>query len=309
MRLLHLLLLGVALFPPSLQSATSTPPRPPEIFGRSAIAFDARTGKVLFRKEDNLVMPIASTQKLLTALLVVERGDLDERITITAADTQAEPTKLYLKPGETYTRRELLYALLLRSANDAALALARDHSGSIEAFAEAMNRRMSGLGAQKSHFVNPNGLPADGQVSTARELAALARVAYLNPTLREIVATKEYSFLRGDGTRIALRNTNRVLRNWSPCNGMKTGYTRASGHCLVASATLEGRHIIAVVLGSNKASVWSDAQKLLAYGLELHPAELRFDSAQAAPSGQPFRPGPKPAPAHEEAGRRATLAQ
>lgn len=261
---------------------------PPDIVGRSAVAFDARTGKVFFRKNENLVMPIASTQKLLTALLVIERGNLDQTVTIAPVDTTAAPTKLYLQAGQTYTRRELLYALLIRSANDVAMALARDHSGSVEAFAQAMNARMRQLGARQSNFINPNGLPADGQVSTARELATLARVAYLNPTLRGIVATKDFSFLRGDGTRLALRNTNRVLRNWAPCNGMKTGYTRASGHCLVASATLNGRHVIAVVLGSNKASVWSDAQKLLAYGLEQGGNTNPVDAVPA--NGQPFRP-------------------
>lgn len=287
--LLILVSSGLAGFPTLLSAA------PPEIVGRSAVAFDARTGHVYFRKEENLPTPIASTQKLLTALLVIERGGLDEIVTIAPSDTLAEPTKLYLKPGEKYTRRELLHALLLRSANDVALALARDHSGSTEAFAGAMNARMKSLGARTSHFVNPNGLPAEGQISTARELAAVARVAYLNPTLREIVATREYSFHRADGTDLALRNTNRVLRNWAPCNGMKTGYTRASGHCLVASASLEGRHVIAVVLGSNKASVWSDAQKLLAYGLENrdgHPSEpSETGSSPAAPStDRPFRP-------------------
>lgn len=281
------LTIGLALgWVPATMTPSSHAATPPEIVGRSAIAFDARSGKVFFRKDETLAMPIASTQKLLTALLVIERGGLDGIVTIAPADTKAEPTKLYLKPGEKYTRRELLHALLLRSANDVALALARDHSGSAEAFAAAMNQRMKELGARSTNFINPNGLPAEGQISNARDLAVLARVAYLNPTLRSLVATPEYSFRRADGTTVALRNTNRVLRNWGPCNGMKTGYTRASGHCLVASATLDGRHVIAVVLGSNKASVWSDAQKLLAYGLETGSGL----SPQPQQSDQPTRP-------------------
>jgi len=243
--------------------------RTPVIFAKSAIAFDARTGRVFFRQNENMPTPIASTQKLLTALLVIEAGDLDRLVTIQPEDTLAAPTKLYLKAGERYTRRELLHAMLIKSANDAALALARDHSGSPELFAKLMTARVRRLGGHSSVFKNPNGLPAEGQISNARELAAIARTAYFNPTLREIVSKPSYTFIRADGRAIHLRNTNRVLREFPPCNGMKTGYTDASGHCLVASATRDGRHIIAVVLGSDKAHVWNDARSLLEYGLSL----------------------------------------
>lgn len=250
---------------PKTASATGTP----SIFAKSAIAFDARSGKVYYRKNDNLPIPIASTQKLLTALLVIEAGDLERLVTIQPEDTLAEPTKLYLKAGDRYTRRELLHALLIKSANDAALALARDHSGSPDLFSMLMTARTRRLGGRSSVFKNPNGLPAEGQISNARELAAIARTAYLNPTLREIVSKPNYVFTRADGRAIPLRNTNRVLREFPACNGMKTGYTIASGHCLVASAAQNGRHVIAVVLGSNKAHVWNDARSLLEYGLSM----------------------------------------
>lgn len=252
-----------------LHAEKTDPPPPPTINARSALLFDARTGRVLYRKNENDPMPVASTQKLLTALLIVEAGDLDGIVTITEEDTKAEPTKLYLKPGEKYTRRELLYALLIRSPNDVAVALARDHSGSVEAFALAMNRRIRRLGAKVSNFVNPNGLPAEEQISTAREIAAVARVAYFNPIIRQIVNMPGYTFRRNNGTTISLRNTNSVLRTNAYCNGMKTGYTRASGHCLVSSATRDSRHVIAVVLGSNKAQVWGESSSLLDYGLAL----------------------------------------
>ncbi|MCS7008397.1 MAG: D-alanyl-D-alanine carboxypeptidase [Chthoniobacterales bacterium] len=235
---------------------------------RSAILFDARTGRVLFRKNENEIMPVASTQKLLTALLVAERGNLDGFVVIQPEDTLAEPTKLGLRPGERYTRRQLLNALLIRSANDVALALARDHSGSIEAFAQAMNRRIRQLGGTVSNFVNPNGLPDERQFSTAREMALVARAAYFNRDLRPIMATREYIFRRNNGSEIFLTNTNRVLRSMPECNGMKTGYTIASGHCLISSAQRNGRHVIAIVLGSNKRRVWPESQALLEYGLE-----------------------------------------
>lgn len=258
---------------------------PPEITAKSAVLFDAKTGRVLYKKNENLKMPIASTQKLLTALLVAERGNLDGRVTIAKTDTYAEPTKLYLQPGQTYTRRELLTALLIKSPNDVAKALARDHSGSSTAFARAMNQRMERLGGKSSHFVNPNGLPAEGQYSTARDIARVARTVYRNPLLRDIMNTRYHTFRYSNGKKLTLKNTNRVLRTYSFCNGMKTGYTRASGHCLVSSGSYGGRDVIAVVLGSNKAKVWPESTALLAYGLGLSDsdlARLRRDSAQVS---------------------------
>jgi D-alanyl-D-alanine carboxypeptidase (penicillin-binding protein 5/6) len=247
----------------------STTVETPELQARSALLFDARTGRVLWRHNENEPMPVASTQKLLTALLVAERGRLDELVTIEPPDTLAAPTKLYLKAGEQYTRRELLHALLIRSANDVAVALARDHSGSEEAFASAMNWRIRRLGGKVSNFVNPNGLPAEGQISTAREIATVARAAYFNRELRAIMRLTEFPFQRTNGSTLQLRNTNRVLRTMEECNGMKTGYTRLSGHCLISSAQRAGNHVIAVVLGSNKARVWGESEQLLRYGLSV----------------------------------------
>lgn len=250
---------------PGLQAADSSVDL--QIQARSALLFDARTGRVLWKKNENHPMPVASTQKLLTALLVAERGRLDDRLTIEQSDTLASPTKLYLKAGEQYTRRELLHALLIRSANDVAVALARDHSGSEEEFAGAMNRRIRRLGGRVSNFVNPNGLPAEHQISTAREIGTVARAAYFNRDLRMIMNLPDYAFRRADGSITHLRNTNRVLRTMPECNGMKTGYTILSGHCLISSASRNGHHVIAVVLGSNKARVWGESERLLRFGL------------------------------------------
>ncbi len=246
----------------------------PSLVAKAALLFDARNGKVLFRKNENELRPVASTQKLLTALLVAEAGDLDRMVTIETLDTLAAPTKLYLKAGEKYSRRQLLHALLIRSANDVAVALARDHSGSVEAFSKKMNERIRRLGGKESIFLNPNGLPAEGQFSSAREIAIVARAAYFHPVLRQIMMLRSYRFERPGGKVTELGNTNRVLRTFPYCNGMKTGYTRASGHCLIASGTKDNRHVIAVVLGSNKASVWGDSQKLLEYGLSIASTTL-----------------------------------
>lgn len=259
----------------------------PVITARSAILFDANTGRVLFKHNENLVMPVASTQKLLTALLIAEAGDLDRRVVIQPSDTLAEPTKLYVKPGESYTRRELLAALLVKSPNDVACALARDNAGSVAAFVDKMNERMRRLGGTSSHFKNPHGLPAEGQYSTARDMARVARAVYFNPTLREIMKIKHLPFRFASGRTITLRNTNRVLRAYSFCNGMKTGYTVKSGHCLISSGSYSGRDVIAVVLGSTKSAVWPESTALLAYGLGL--GETQLAALRIEPSPAPAR--------------------
>ena len=166
----------------------------PIITAQCAILFDANTGKVIYKKNENERRAVASTQKLLTALIIAESGELSAPVTIDRSDMLAAPTKLYLKTGDTYTRQQLLTALLIKSPNDAARALARDNAGSVEDFAAKMNARMARLGGDSSHFVNPNGLPADDQYSTARDMARVARAVYFNPLLREIIRTKHCMF-------------------------------------------------------------------------------------------------------------------
>ena len=244
-------------------------PPPPKVEGASAIVVDVRSGRVLYNKNSREPRAVASTQKLLTALIVAEAGNLWETVTIMPQDTAVSPTKLYLKSGQKYSRQELLTALLVKSANDVACALARDNAGSIEAFAAKMNERARAMGAVSSNFVNPNGLPAEGQYSTARDMAIIARNAYANPDLRRIMAAKSFEFHFADGRVRELVNTNRVLRTVPFCNGMKTGYTDAAGHCLVSSGQNNGRDVIAVILGSSKSRVWNDSQKLLEWGLRL----------------------------------------
>jgi D-alanyl-D-alanine carboxypeptidase (penicillin-binding protein 5/6) len=175
--------------------------------------------------------------------------------------------KLNIRPGETYTRIDLLRALLVKSPNDVARCLARDSAGSIEAFAELMNQKARELGATHSHFVNPNGLPMPGQYSSARDLSIIAKAAYANSTIRSIVCLPNLVFRYANGRVRELQNTNKVLTRLAYCNGMKTGYTEAAGHCLIASGARPGRDIIVVVLGDSKSGVWQDASALLSWGL------------------------------------------
>jgi D-alanyl-D-alanine carboxypeptidase (penicillin-binding protein 5/6) len=263
----------------------------PIITAQCAILFDANTGKVIYKKNENERRAVASTQKLLTALIIAESGELSAPVTIDRSDMLAAPTKLYLKMGDTYTRQELLTALLIKSPNDAARALARDNAGSVDDFAAKMNARMARLGGDSSHFVNPNGLPADDQYSTARDMARVARAVYFNPQLRGIIRIRQWMFHYASGKTISLQNTNRVLRTYSFCNGMKTGYTDAAGHCLISSGSWSGKDVIAVVLGSNRARVWQESASLLAYGLGIRDTQLASlrvpPSVMSDPSAMP----------------------
>lgn len=235
----------------------------------AVMVIDARSGEVLYERNADQERAAASTQKLLTALIVSEHGFLDRPVMVEPVDTLAEPVKLNIKPGDTYQRIDLLRALLVKSPNDVARCLARDHAGSVEVFAEIMNEKARALGATHSHFLNPNGLPIPGQYSTARDLSIIARAAYANPTIRSIVCLPQLVFRYANGRTRELENTNKVLRRLPFCNGMKTGYTEAAGHCLIASGTRPGRDVIAVVLGDSKAGVWTDASALLTWALAM----------------------------------------
>jgi D-alanyl-D-alanine carboxypeptidase (penicillin-binding protein 5/6) len=254
--------------PASTQAAIEyTPEGIPKTGAASVIVVDANTGQTLYEKNADQIRAPASTQKLLTALIVAETGFLDRPVMVKPVDTLAEPVKLNIKAGDTYQRIELLRALLVKSPNDVARCLARDNAGSIEAFAEVMNRRARELGAMHSHFVNPNGLPVPGQYSSARDLSIIARAAYANPTIRSIVCLPQLVFRYANGRTRELENTNKVLKRLPYCNGMKTGYTEAAGHCLISSGSRGGRDIIVVVLGDSKAGIWRDSTALLSWGL------------------------------------------
>ena len=294
--ILRLLLTALLTTSASLR-ATSLPPVP-DVKGSSVVVIDAVSGEVLYERNPDEKRPVASTQKLLTSLIVAEQGDLGKEVTIDPVDEATEPTTLQLKPGTSYPRGALLSALLVKSANDVARALGRDVGGSIEGFAQIMNRRAAALGATSSHFVNPNGLPVPDQYSTASDMAKIARAAHANPTLRPIMATKYLSFRYADGHIHMLRNTNQTMReNWF-CTGMKTGYTDRARHCLVSSGEHNGREVISVILGSSKKRIFSDSARMLRWALglpqesprtEIHAVRRAKAQAQKAPKSQRAR--------------------
>ena len=253
---------------------------------KSVILLDAKTGDVLYEKAPDEMQYPASATKILTALMVLEQGDLDKRVTIQPEDTKVEPSALEFKPGEEYTRRHLLFALLLKSANDVALALARDNSGSITAFADKMNRRAEALGATGSHFTNPHGLHDPHHFTTARDLALIARFAMQQPLFREIVATPEIGMTRG-AEWIVLKNHNKLLAMFPGCIGVKTGYTRASQHVLVSCAIRAGKEAISVVMHSDKPGIWNDSKTLLEYAFEKLGAPAPAPTPTPVPLGKP----------------------
>jgi D-alanyl-D-alanine carboxypeptidase (penicillin-binding protein 5/6) len=236
----------------------------PSIRAVSAILIDAGTGRTLYEKNADTPRQVASTQKLLTGLIVAENDPLDGMVRVAPADTRLEPTKVGLRAGESYPRRQLLCAMMVHSANDCAAALARSHGGSLAAFAGEMNELARRCGATCSLFVNPHGLPA-AQHSTARDMARIAFRAYRNAELREAMALRSYCFRYADGRSKILEPTDRLLAI-SPCyTGMKTGYTDRAGKCLITSYDDGSRQYILVQLGSHDPQVFNDAQTLIAW--------------------------------------------
>lgn len=263
---------GVTSAPVLVQPNNVRPTLPstgtPVIRAESAIVIDMVTGRILYEKNARTQRAVASTQKLLTALIAAQSGTLKNTVTVERSDTLVEPSKLYIKAGETYTREALVKALLVKSGNDIALALARDISGSKEAFAAQMNRTARSLGMNQSNFVNPHGLTEPGQYSTALDIAILAREVHKYPFLRDCMRTKSYTFHYPDGRTRLLKNTNKILTRLPYCTGMKTGTTNASGRCLVSSGIYNGKGVVAVALGSTSAQIWNDSEALLRWALE-----------------------------------------
>ena len=239
---------------------------PPVLTTKAVMMIDGITGKPLYAKNADEPRAVASTQKLMTALLICEAGNLDRKATASDYDEAAEPTKIYLKPGDQYARKDLLRALLMKSANDTARCLARNHAGTEDAFAKLMNKRAKTLGMNSTKFLNASGLPAP-QHSTARDMSLLARAAYNQPVIRGIVSTAQSTFTHPDGRTVKLHNTNHLLGVDPYCNGMKTGFTDAAGKCLICSGTHKGRTVIIVLLGSTSAKIWNEAKALLHWGL------------------------------------------
>lgn len=229
------------------------------ISAKNAILLDAQTGRILYAKNAHQQSLIASTTKIMTALVVCEQCNVLDRVRIPKEAVGIEGSSIYLKEGEILTVQELLYGLMLHSGNDAAVALAIYCGGTVEGFAELMNDKARRLGLDNTHFANPNGLDAPGHYSTAEDMAVLSAYAMENPIFAQTVSTKAINI-----TARSLRNHNRLLWQVEGADGVKTGYTKAAGRILVSSATRQGRRLIAVTM--NDPNDWLDHKNLLEQG-------------------------------------------
>lgn len=221
------------------------------IGARGAALMEVGSYRLLFGKNSDARLPMASTTKIMTAILAIESGRLDEVVTVSQQACQVEPSSIWLVPGERITLEHLVYGLMLRSGNDAAQAIAEHLGGSIAGFAALMNQKAMDLELQNTHFVNPHGLPHPDHYTSAYDLARLTAYALQNPEFSRVVATKRIS-IPGDGQAQprVWHNKNRLLTSYVGADGVKTGWTRAAGSCLVASAERAGLRIVAVVLNS-----------------------------------------------------------
>ncbi len=232
---------------------------PIEISAKSAIVLEYGTGQVLYAKDADRRLPMASTTKIMTALLALEQGELTDRVQISTKAAHTEGSSMYLKPGQSLSLETLLYGLMLSSGNDAAVAIAEHISGSEAAFAEAMTKRAHELGCINTQFKNANGLPNTEHFTTAIELARIAGKAMEHPKFREIVGTKT-AVREGH----SFSNHNKMLSLYEGATGIKTGYTKASGRTLVSAAKRNGIELICVTLQA--PDDWSDHTKMLDLG-------------------------------------------
>ncbi len=229
---------------------------------------DADTGELLSSRNPDLPMPMASTTKIMTCLVALENGVINDTVTIDQESVGVEGSSVYLVQGETLTLSDLLYALMLESANDAAVAIAKHIAGSVEDFAEQMNSLAQAIGMNQSHFVNPHGLQAEGHHSTARDLCLLMRYAMNNTAFAEIVATRTKIIPAPEGKNRFLSNHNKLLRLYDDCVGGKTGFTKTAGRCLVTAARRDGKRLICATLGA--PDDWNDHSSLFDFGFALY---------------------------------------
>lgn len=239
---------------------------PPSIDAAAAVLIEQSSGRILYQKNADVQLPMASTTKIMTAYSAIVHGDLDEEMQVPASVVGVEGSSIYLEEGERLSLEDLLYGLMLRSGNDAAEAIAlMVGKGDRQRFIEMMNMDAAALGLSATHFENPHGLPADGHFTTAFELAKITAAAYNYSAFAQIVQTKRH-VIPWDGHEFdrAMVNKNKLLTSYEGANGVKTGYTKAAGRCLVSGAKRNGMQLIAVVL--NCPDMWNASEALLDYG-------------------------------------------
>lgn len=236
----------------------------PDVSAKSAVLIEAESGRVLYQKNAFIRLPMASTTKIMTAIVAIEKGDLGKTVTVAKEAVGVEGSSIYLVPNEKLTLESLVWALLLQSANDAATAIAIEVGGSVEGFAKLMNEKAEELGLTATHFTNPHGLDDEDHYTSAYDLAKIAAYALRNETFKTICSTYKKTIPHGeDGTRV-LVNHNKLLRLYDGAIGVKTGFTKRSGRCLVGAAERDGLTLVSVTLSA--PDDWNDHKEMLDFG-------------------------------------------
>lgn len=258
---------------------------PPSLSAEGAALIDVASGRILYSKNGSKKMRIASLTKTMTAIVAIENGKLDDVVTVPPEAVGVEGSSIYLKRSEKLTLEELLYGLMLRSGNDAAVAIAIHIGGSVQGFTYLMNEKAALIGMEHTNFTNPHGLDDSNQhYSTPEDMAKLSAYALRNPVFRQIVSTKVKDISwEGEEWDRRLINKNKMLHLYDGADGVKTGYTKLAKRCLAASATRDGRQLATITL--NASDDWNDSAKLLDYGFAQFPVK------QLVGAGQDIRPG------------------
>lgn len=244
---------------------------PSSLYAKAYCVLDADSGRVLYGKQENQQMPMASTTKIMTCILAIESGQLEDTVTVSAYASTMPDVQLNIREGEKYRLEDLLYSLMLESHNDTAVAIAEHLGGSVEGFAEMMNEKAAELGCNNTHFVTPNGLDAQEHYTTAKELCKIAAYAIQNEDFLKVIATPSYSFQDTSGKRsFTVNNHDAFLKLYPGAIGVKTGFTGNAGYCFCGAAKQGERTLVSAVLACgwppNKSYKWADTKKLMDYG-------------------------------------------
>lgn len=246
---------------------------PASMYAKAYCVMDTESGRVLLSKNSDQKMPMASTTKIMTCILALESGKLDEFIPVSTYAASMPDVQLNIREGEKYRLKDMLYSLMLESHNDTAVAIAEYLGGSVKEFAELMNQKATELGCTSTHFVTPNGLDDQEHYTTAKELCIIASYAIQNESFLKIIQTPQYRFQEKSGNRkFLVSNHDAFLQQYKGAIGIKTGFTGNAGYCFCGAASRNGRTLVSSVLACgwppNRSYKWSDTGKLMDYGFQ-----------------------------------------
>lgn len=250
------------------------------ISAKAAVVMDVKTGRILYSKNPDSKLPMASTTKIMTTLIAIESGRLKETVKVSQKASYTEGSSIYLKEGEQITVEELLFGIMLRSGNDASMAVAEHIGGNVEGFVEMMNAKAKEIGALNTHFANPHGLDNSEHYTTAYDLALITSYALRNEKFAEVVKTKNKTISGPPDVawNRSMMNKNKMLWQFEGGDGVKTGFTSKAGRCLVSSATRDNWQLCSVVL--NSGPMWEESAAILNYGFSNFPKQKVVDSEE-----------------------------